>query len=210
MTEAEWLACDDPRKMLSWVRQRGRERKFRLFALAFWRWDETRGDPGADEPELGMAAALEFAERWAESSVRPPGYPPGIRGWHPLLAVKAFAAAEWTIRGSPAFGRAWIGPREEAQQATLLREVFPNPFRPPLPLAPAVLTWNDGTVPRIAQGIYDERELPAGTLGTDRLPILADALLDAGCDDEDLLTHLRSPGSHVRGCWALDLILGKS
>jgi hypothetical protein len=57
-------------------------------------------------------------------------------------------------------------------------------------------------VPKIAQGIYEERAF-------DRLPILHDALLDAGCDNEDMLTHCRSEGPHVRGCWVVDLILGK-
>ena len=53
---------------------------------------------------------------------------------------------------------------------------------------PAWTVWNDATVPRIARGIYDEHAF-------DRLPILADALLDAGCDDEDLMAHLRAPGA---------------
>jgi hypothetical protein len=65
-----------------------------------------------------------------------------------------------------------------------------------------VLTWNDGTVPRIAQHIYDERRW-------NDMPILGDALLDAGCDDEELLSHCRGDGPHVRGCWAVDLILNK-
>jgi hypothetical protein len=85
-----------------------------------------------------------------------------------------------------------------------------NPFRPP-PLPPAaVLAWNDSTVPCIAQVIYEERRLPVGTLDNARLAILADALLDAGCEDEHLITHCSSEGPHVRGCWAVDLILGKS
>ena len=66
----------------------------------------------------------------------------------------------------------------------------------------AVLAWNDGTVRRITEGIYEERAF-------DRLPILHDALLDAGCDNEDILAHCRSAGPHVRGCWVIDLILGK-
>ena len=70
-------------------------------------------------------------------------------------------------------------------------------------VSPAVLAWSDGTVMRMAQGIHEERAF-------DRLPILGDALLDAGCDDEELIGHCRSAGPHVRGCWALDLILGKS
>ena len=66
----------------------------------------------------------------------------------------------------------------------------------------AVLAWNDGTVRRIAWGIYEQRAFG-------RLPILHDALLDAGCDDEALLEHLRGEGPHVRGCWALDTLLGR-
>jgi hypothetical protein len=91
----------------------------------------------------------------------------------------------------------------------LLRDIFGNPFRPSPPLPPAVLSWNDGTVRRIAEGVYMERRMPDGTLDTVRLAILADALLDAGCDSEELIQHCRSAGPHVRGCWAVDLILGK-
>jgi hypothetical protein len=84
------------------------------------------------------------------------------------------------------------------------RMYSPDSFRfgPLPPLQNHVLAWNDGTVRRISEGVYAERAF-------DRLPILADALLDAGCDDEELLAHCRSEGPHVRGCWALDRILGK-
>jgi hypothetical protein len=61
----------------------------------------------------------------------------------------------------------------------------------------------------LARAAYEERILPAGTLDPARLALLADALEDAGCDHDDLLSHLRSPGPHVRGCWALNLVLGK-
>jgi hypothetical protein len=98
---------------------------------------------------------------------------------------------------------------EFAAQAALVRDLFRNPFRSSPPLPHAVLNWNDGTVRCLAQAIYEDRKLPEGTLDTARLAILADALLDAGCDDEELLSHLRSSGPHVRGCWAVDLILGK-
>jgi hypothetical protein len=84
-------------------------------------------------------------------------------------------------------------------QARLFRDIVGNPFRAPQ-VAPAVLHWNDGTVARLAQGIYDERNFST-------LPILADALEDAGCDDAALLEHCRAPGPHVRGCWLLDLLL---
>jgi hypothetical protein len=92
--------------------------------------------------------------------------------------------------------------REEAVQADLLRDLFANPFRPPPAPHPTVLAWGDGTVVRIARAIYEER-------GFGRLPILADALLDAGCEDADLIAHCRSAGPHVRGCWAIDAVLGK-
>jgi hypothetical protein len=51
--------------------------------------------------------------------------------------------------------------------------------------------------------------MPEGTLDTTRLAVLADCLLDAGCDDEKLIGHCREPGIHVRGCWAVDAILRK-
>jgi hypothetical protein len=96
-------------------------------------------------------------------------------------------------------GRARV--KEAAVQAGLLRDVFGNPFR-----AAAVssdwLAWNDGAVQKIAEGIYEGRAF-------ERLPILHDALLDAGCDDEGILTHCRTPDGHVCGCWAVDLLLGK-
>src|SRR5207244_10594160 len=90
---------------------------------------------------------------------------------------------------------------EEIAQANLLRHVLGNPFRR-VSIAPAWLVWNDGTIPKLAQTIYDERAF-------DRLPILADALEDAGCDDAEILAHCRGPGPHVRGCYVLDLLLGK-
>jgi hypothetical protein len=94
--------------------------------------------------------------------------------------------------------------------ANLLRDIFGNPFRPSPPLPLAVLTWNDAVVVRLAQAAYEERHLPAGALDNSRLAVLADALEEAGCTDADILDHLRGPGPHVRGCWAVDLCLGKS
>jgi hypothetical protein len=96
----------------------------------------------------------------------------------------------------------------ESEQPALFREVIGNPFRP-VSISPSVLTWNDATVVRLAQAAYEERHLPAGTLDTNRLAVLADALEEAGCSDADILSHLRGPGPHVRGCWAVDLLLGK-
>jgi hypothetical protein len=88
---------------------------------------------------------------------------------------------------------------EEAAQAELLRDIFGNPFRP-VSLDPA---WLTSDVLALARGIYDERSF-------DRMPILADALQDAGCDSDDVLSHCRDTSlTHVRGCWAVDALLGK-
>ncbi len=81
----------------------------------------------------------------------------------------------------------------------LLRDVIGNPFRPPA-LDPRRLT---SVAVDLARAVYDERAF-------DRLPILADALEDAGCDDADVLAHCRGGGPHVRGYWVVDLVLGKS
>ena len=83
--------------------------------------------------------------------------------------------------------------------ADRLRDIFGNPFRP-VAVDP---TWLTSTAVALARGIYDDRAF-------DRLPILADALQDAGCENADVLDHCRGPGPHVRGCWVVDLVLGKS
>ena len=94
-------------------------------------------------------------------------------------------------------------------QAALVRCLFGNPFWPS-GMSPLWLAWNDGTVPRLASKSYDSRSLPTGHLDEERLTVLADALEEAGCTDDAILSHLRGPGPHVRGCWALDTVLGKT
>ncbi len=89
---------------------------------------------------------------------------------------------------------------EREGQCQIVRDVFGDPFRP-VPADDSWLTWQDGTVVKVAGAIYHSKTF-------DHLPVLADALEEAGCDTQDLLQHLRSPGPHVRGCWALDLALG--
>ncbi|HYV39293.1 MAG TPA: hypothetical protein VE988_26630 [Gemmataceae bacterium] len=84
----------------------------------------------------------------------------------------------------------------------MLRCIFSNPFRQ-VPIAGrSLLAWNDSTIPKLAQAIYEAQAF-------DRLPVLADALEEAGCQDEDMLNHCRRPGVHVKGCWVFDLVLGK-
>ena len=97
----------------------------------------------------------------------------------------------------------WVfkGDVERDRQVSLVRDLFGNALRP-ITHDPAWSVWNDRTVVRLAESIYTERAF-------DRLPILADALEDAGCTDAAVLEHCRGPGPHVRGCWVVDLLLGK-
>jgi len=98
----------------------------------------------------------------------------------------------------------------EAQaQASLLREIVGDPFHPGPATKADRLAGCNGSVVTLARAAYEERRLPEGTLDLARLAVLADALEDAGCADGELLGHLRGPGVHVRGCWALDLLLGQ-
>lgn len=89
--------------------------------------------------------------------------------------------------------------QEERSQADCLRELFGNPFHPKAVEA----GWKTATVSALASQMYESRDFGP-------MPILADALEDAGCDDADILAHCRGCDLHVRGCWVVDLILGKS
>jgi hypothetical protein len=131
----------------------------------------------------------------------------GILKKHSLHAARAGLEAAVALAGALATP-GWPGPRdaraaERKAQTGLLRCIFVNPFRPAPAIAPAWLAWNGGTVRKLAEAIYEDQAF-------DRLPVLADALEDAGCSDADLLGHLRGPGPHARGCWAVDLLLGKA
>jgi hypothetical protein len=98
-------------------------------------------------------------------------------------------------------------PGGAAGHAALLRDIFgPFPFRP-VTIAPALLRWNSRLIPRLAEAVYEERILPGGQLDPQLLAVLSDAVEDAGCQDAELLGHLRGPGPHVRGCWAADALL---
>jgi hypothetical protein len=97
---------------------------------------------------------------------------------------------------------------EQKAQAAFIRDLFGSPFRPPL--LPPQLTWRSGLIPRLAEAIYENRILPNGHLDLARLGVLADALEEAGCTDQDILGHLREPGAvHFRGRHLVDRILGK-
>lgn len=96
-------------------------------------------------------------------------------------------------------GESKAGRREAAAQASLLRDLFPYQ---PVVLNPAWRKWNGGIVVRLARAIYEARRF-------EDLPVLADALEEAGCTNSAILSHCRKPGSHWRGCWVVDLVTSR-
>lgn len=124
-------------------------------------------------------------------------------------SLASSTAFEWALRddrgGPPEWDPAAMGP-EKAAQANLARDIFGNPFRT-VSIDPC---WLEPTVSSLAQTAYEARIMPSGELDLERLAVLSDALEEAGCDDADILSHLRSPGPHVRGCWAVDLLTGRN
>jgi hypothetical protein len=145
----------------------------------------------SEEEMLGTAAAIRSGRRASASglvkeAVQSPPY------------IAAFNTAITTLRLLAGQSQQSI----DQTTSVLLRDIFGNPFRP-VPADPNWLSWNDGTIPELAQAVYDDRAF-------DRLPVLADALEEAGCVNADMLAHCRGPGPHVRGCWVVDLLLGKS
>ncbi len=109
------------------------------------------------------------------------------------------------------YNRLWGVPgceKNEQVAVAYFRDVSGNPFRF-LALDPTLRAWNANLILRLAQTAYNERQLPSGHLDAVRLAVLADALEDAGCSEDALLVHLRSPEPHIRGCWAIDLLTGR-
>ncbi len=222
MTEAEWLACEDPRALAEACWSWAGGYKVRLLACAICRspglWallDDERSTQAVVAAEANVAGAssaetLAAAEAAAAEAVRRQNQP----GRYAALACKMAAArkvplspflvhanlalcerhGEWRL--PPAVAREWCG---------LMRDILRHPSRPlSAPTATRTAILNS-----LARAAFDERILPVGYLDNARLAVLSDALEEAGCTDVDLLSHLRSPGPHVRGCWALDLVLGK-
>jgi hypothetical protein len=233
MTEAEWLTAADPTPMLGFLEGKVSDRKLRLFACACCRmvWhllpdERTRGAVEAAErfaDGLADAAELEDARLAASARCRFGGGAPyaaaecaetGDAGWHALAAAAyaAKAAARRRPKGPPPgwlshyglpenlYARSEHSARKAVNlaHAALLRCLLGNPSRAVAP-DPG---WRTSTVVQIASGIYADQAF-------DRLPILADALQDAGCDHPDVLAHCRGEGPHARGCWVVDLLLGK-
>jgi hypothetical protein len=214
VTEAEWLAAIDPGPMSGHVISTASGRKLRLFACACCRriwpllaYEQSRAVVEASEQAAdGLLSPVGLRERYTAASI----VNSGPRPEGELVAARA-AASTASVYPLNVIGHALAVARagEGREQSRLLRCVFGNPFRPAA-IAPAWLAWNGGTVTRLAELAYQERELPAGHLSPARLALVADALEDAGCGEAEILGHLREPGPHVRGCWVVDRLTGRS
>jgi hypothetical protein len=227
MTEKEWLVCREPEAMLDVVRFGSSDRKLRLFALACvsviadrLNRDESKAAVDVIEQYAeGKASRTDLQEAWvgALTALRDIRDDASEQRWH---YVSEYAADAVTLAANHQIADTVMGVAslctntlataadleeqvgviccEHDRQEQLIRDIFGNPFRPGA-LDPA---WLTSTVVALAKGIYEERAF-------DRMPILADALQDTGCDNDDVLDHCRGPGPHVRGCWVVDLVLGK-
>jgi hypothetical protein len=210
MTEEEWLETNNPVALVNYLADRTSERKLRLLACAACR----RILHVMREPE--SHTALEIGERYAEGDC---SLKELLRTEEEARHTADLAEREKAPGWNAARTAALVVSREvraaaeraavAAADADLVREHFGNPFRP-LAFPPEVLSWMDQTVVQLARAAYDERMLPDGTLHRGRLAILADALEEAGCTDEPILTHLRGGSDHYRGCFVLDALLGNS
>jgi hypothetical protein len=233
MTEAEWLAGDDPKRMVQFLHARVGDRKLRLFFVAvarsvwskFEREDMRRAVEAGELHADGLLTQDELRQHNMYSYVTDPT--PEQREW---LGVIGSSADKWgllklallcvfsargfaTLPRTPAYDDSLKITKQN--QPPLLREVFGNPFRP-VAFAPE---WRTDTAVTLARQMYESRDFSA-------MPILADALQDAGCDNPDILDHCRDaaavlgeppagsptppPVTHVRGCWVVDLVLGKA
>jgi hypothetical protein len=232
MTETKWLSCEDPAQMLTFLRKKATERKLRLFALcccrSIWRSMKRRRSRAAVEAleryAEGLTDANELATRQAAAYAAFMDEPDKcieeiIAGIASDAALSDYrAAASSAIQAADVLAHNAIyydddvpstdenqaayhsrKAAELAAQCRVLRDILGNPFRP-VSLDPA---WITSDVLALAKGIYDDRAF-------DRMPILADALQDAGCENDEVLNHCRDSSlTHVRGCWVVDLVLGK-
>ena len=221
------MACTDPRDMLAFLKNNTSDRKLRLFEVACCRlvWHLL---PDRCHRLVGAV------EKYADRETRPrdlvalfKDYNTGQVATSPVpgstQAVEAVGHLGWRWRWRMDFIKnekqvtvhrvarsvseslAKSMPWQKARQLEghLLHELFgPSPYRP-IALNPAWLTWHNGLIVSMARQMYDSRDFSD-------IPILADALEEAGCSNQDILGHCRSGGEHVRGCWVVDLLLGKS
>jgi hypothetical protein len=228
LSEVDWLQAADPLLLLAYLRRRTDvchakegKRKLRLFTCACARRHWMRLEELPPSVCAVLRSGVEYAERFADGLIDKAEFDDTVATSRRLTwqwGASAFSAS-FTARQathSRAFEPAWEVARSEPrvagrvgtpgflgeQQAKceLLREIFGNPFRV-VRVDPAWLRGNDGAVVMLARSIWEEQAF-------EQMPILADALEDAGCADDDVLAHCRQTSSHVRGCWVVELLRG--
>jgi hypothetical protein len=185
VTEAEWLACDDPVALgeVALGGKRASARLLRLHIAAYWRWLEDRECPQAERQQVREALAI--LERWAETGIEPPKQEQAESFiWFAEEMPEAF---RYTI-GTAVFV---LEPgQHRAKWATwTLRDIFGNPFRP-VAFSPE---WQTDTAVSLAHQMYEARDFSA-------MPVLADALQDAGCDNAEPLPRAGAARSRVLVC----------
>jgi hypothetical protein len=233
MNESSWLACTNPQLMLEYLRGKASERKLRLFGSAVCRlvWhlftdeqarkaievveryaDGLASDSELDAATKGASLARDLAYGSAGNALRRHRTRAGrCTSW------AAHALACLPPSKSDVYEVTWENVREaiayalEAEKgrirkhsrlaANLCRDLFGNPFHP-VAVAPSWLVANDAAVIKVAGSLYEEMD-------SNKFLVLADALEEAGCDCADLLAHCHSREPHARGCWLVDLLLGK-
>ncbi|VTR93500.1 Uncharacterized protein OS=Sorangium cellulosum (strain So ce56) GN=sce5710 PE=4 SV=1 [Gemmata massiliana] len=229
MTEAQWLATSDLYLLAQFLRTDHRvnrtksgRRRMRLFGCACCRlvWPLFAPDPKCAE-------LISEAERFADASssrqslARLEAALPSTGGpelgfrFFEFHAARMVANSNVFVAAVAAAQTIASGIRHRAnrsgtsipsgasipidgQQIAILRDIFGNPFSPVV-FSP---NWHTDTAVTLASQMYESRDFSA-------MPILADALQDAGCNDDRILDHCRGPGPHVRGCWVVDLLLSK-
>ena len=234
MTNAGGRTSRDTRSMLTVFQSSASERKGWLLAAAYgrsvWHLLHDRGrraiemvERFADRTASDEELIAVFGEYYSAREVggQAPGAPQaaeaiGHLGWRwrwwaqqgslgrsPRSSSDDARWAVTAVSRSAAEALAKVVPWEEARasQSDLILDVLGHPLRPGT-VTSDIVAWNGGTIPRLAQAFYETRAF-------DQLSILADALEEAGCTDAAALDHCRQPGDHVRGCWVVDLLLGK-
>ncbi len=220
LEEAAWRGSVYLRDLLNHVcyerevhQTKAGQRRLRLFGCASCRAIMEHIPPGP------CRRAVEVAEAYAEGRAKKEDMEAARAACNPFLSRAGAGPAEinatqaayraaspealragWAgVEASSALHGGWV--KDDGVFCVLLRDIFGNPFRP-ASVERSWLTANDGAAAAIARAIHDDQAFG-------RLPILADALQDAGCSDEAILGHCRGPGPHARGCWVVDLLLGK-
>ncbi|MDB5310244.1 MAG: hypothetical protein JWO38_4446 [Gemmataceae bacterium] len=208
MTEAEWLACVSPDLMFEMLREGATVRRLALLSVASCRSNRYLMKFKRERK------AVEYAERVIEGVSAADEDGPSDRDCYLMAsAANHCMAVAWYVRDNDlASAIRYTGrileaitdggansSRGERRIAVIIRDIFGNPFRP----VALTSAWRTLTVLSLAGQMYDSRDFCP-------MPILADALQDAGCENDEVLAHCRSDGAHVRGCWVVDLLLGKT